>query len=176
MKWGVRKSQAKSYQKQLNSLDKESVRQIAKSMKADVKVKRYGKKAVSYIRKHDTNPTSKNVIKLGKIHSKMNQAIDKRDTYRKTSKGIDSKAYKIMADAAVNGYTVTSNPIIRDGEKGRTYAQMILAGAVGHTVINSSRYPLYKGKYKTEYGDTGKTIEQYPWAIVGNKYKVRDNK
>lgn len=46
MKWGHRKTQARSYQKQLNSLDKESTHQIAKYMKADVKAKKYGKKAL----------------------------------------------------------------------------------------------------------------------------------
>ena len=41
MKWRHRKSQARSYKKQLNSLDKESTHHIAKYMKADVKAKKY---------------------------------------------------------------------------------------------------------------------------------------
>lgn len=175
MKWGHRKAQARSYQKQLNSLDKESTHQIAKYMKADVKAKKYGKKDATLINKNDVSPRKSDTKKLAKITRKINKSVDKRNTAEKAYKNADSKAWKVMAEAAQNDYKITSKQVFRNGEIGRTYLQAALAGPLGSTVIDLARYNDYAGKYQTTVKRTGSVVDQTPWSVSGNKYKVRDN-
>lgn len=175
MRWGHRKSQARSYQKQLNKLDKESTDQIAKYMKADVKTKQYGGKGVRYIRKHDTNPSQKDSAKLRKITNKMNKYAAKRDAAKKAMEYADSKIFKIMAEATQNNYKIKTKQVIRNGEIGRTYVTTALSGPLGSIAINSVRAHDYVGNYQTINKRTGRIIDQVPWGVSGNKYKVRDN-
>lgn len=188
MKWGVRryqnpdgtltpagrKREAKQYTKSLNDLDKESVKYIAKYMKKDAKTRRYANKGAKYIKKHDANTTEKDIKRLEKISSKMEAADKSAKEELAAFRNNDSATWKLIAEAAQKGYTVHSKEVTRNGEIGRTYIQGILGGTFGQITINSIRNSLY---YNGRYNYTNKrgmVVDQAPWAIQGNKYKVKD--
>lgn len=165
MKWGVRRARAKearSYQKQLNTLDKQSTKHVGNYMKADVASDRIKAKGRKYMDKHD-NPSPKNIEKMQKLTTKLQATNTKRDNAKKAQEAIDSKTWKVMAEAASKGYSINSKQVNRDAERGRTTVQVMLAGPLGHVLIDGIRTRTYASKY----GD------QAPWAVQGNKYKVR---
>lgn len=165
MKWGVRRARAKearSYQKQLNTLDKQSTKHIGNYMKADVAGDRIKAKGRKYMNKHD-NLSPKHIEKMQKLSTKLQTVSTKRDNEKKAQEAIDSKTWKVMADAASKGYSITSKQVYRDAERGRTITQAMLTGPFGHALIDGVR----SGTYTAKYGD------QAPWAVKGNKYKVK---
>ncbi len=161
MKWGVRKKQAKLYKKQLNDLDKESSMHAGKALKYNAKFNSQAAKGARYIEKHDSNPSARNVEKLRKIREKMTKAAETRNAHRDAVLQADSATLKVLAKCIEEGYTVKSKTVIRNSEKGRTYITGMLSGTLGLTTINSVRASKYY-----------KGLDQYPWAVKGNKYDV----
>ena len=185
-KWGVRryqnpdgtltaagrKRQAKQYTKQLNDLDKKSVKHIGNYMKADQQFKRKAREGVRLMKKSGDEGFDKNSDKFQKIESKMIEAGKRRDAEMKAFKETDSKAWKVLAEAAEKGYTVNSKQVYRDSEAGRTFISNILIGPVSTATISAVRNMLYSGEYPTIDKRTGRTVHQSPNLIQGNKYKV----
>ena len=162
MKWGVRRDK-RNYQKRLNRLDQESVNELAKTMKATRTAKTADRKLQRRISKKPETSSRREIEKRNSLEQKSINAAKKAVDHMNKSKSIDSRTWEVAAEAIEKGYSVNSKQVYRNGERGRTYAQALLAGPFGSAVINSTRVDYYMRKFDG----------QTPWAVRGNKYKVR---
>ena len=169
MKWGVRKKQAKVYQRQLNDLDKEADENISRYMRYSEKTNKYLKKGAKIFKKSGENPTGKTAAKLDKLQEKATSAAKRAKFHDDTRKQIESDTFKLLAKLDGEGFAVNSKQTIRYTEKGRNYMQQFLLGPIGSVAVNVVPY---LGKY--QYTDSkGRIREQYPGNVQGNRYKVR---
>lgn len=169
MKWGVRKKQAKLYQRQLNDLDKEAVENISRYMRYSEKTNKYLKKGAKIFKKSGENPTGKTATKLDKLQEKAISAAKRAKFHDDARKQSESETWKLLAKLDDEGFIVNSKQVRRYTEKGRSYMQHLLLGPIGYAAVNV--YP-YLGKH--QYTDSkGRIREQFPGEVQGNKYKVR---
>lgn len=183
MRWGVRryqnydgtlttagrKRQAKLYQKDLNDIDDVTVDHISKYMRADARFRRYAAKGV----KLANTDTPRNAQKLAKVTSKMKEAGDTRKRELEQVKRLESETWKIIGKAAKEGYTVDSKQVTKQRESGKMMVDHLLLGGIPTLVKNLAEYYRdYHGQY-SYVNDKGRTVDQAPWAVQGNKYKVR---
>lgn len=188
-KWGIRRYQnpdgtltaagrrreARLYTKRLNDLDKESTKHIGNYMKADAAANRQvGKLRRLNERISGREMTDRESNELVSRILKTNELRDKAAAEEKAYKEIDSKTWKVIGEAMQKGYAINSKQVYRDAEIGRSIATAYLGGAIGMVTINSVRNALYyQGQYQTNDKRTGQVVDQAPWAVQGNKYKVK---
>lgn len=140
MKWGVRRDK-KRIQRSLNRLDQQWANETAKTMNNKVKAERYLKKG-----------NREKADKYGKATI----------ASMKKAKAIESEQWKLIGEAAQKKYEVYQTSKKRSGERGRSFVQTALVGALGNTAITSSRIK----QYSDFNGD-------YPWSMSANKFEVK---
>lgn len=145
MKWGVRR-----YQRELNRLDKKASRHYSKYMTADRAKKVAEKRHIKRAQKYD--------VKRSKHAS----------DYINTKKQISL----METDARNNFYNVQSKQVARHIMRGEDWVVGMLAGAPAVAGMRVAELGMYKGKYKTEF--RGKMVDQTPYSVIGNKYKVTE--
>lgn len=174
MKWGVRRYQnadgsltpagrkrkAKSYTTALNRIDKETTKEIAKYIRADAKLHRYAKKNSDRSSMND-----KDIRKIKEMSSEAEKAM-------KNVKVYESMTWKMIGEAASEGYTINSKEVIRNADKGRQVGLYLLGGPLGQAAINMYEYnTLYKGR-NVHTNKRGQQYSQTPMTVQGVKYKV----
>lgn len=169
MKWGVRKKQAKLYQRQLNDLDKEAAENISRYMRYSEKTNKYLRKGAKIFKKSGENPTGKTATKLDTLQEKATSAAKRAKFHDDARKQAESESWKLLAKVHEEGYTVNSKKVTRFVEKGRTSMQQLLLSPIGNVVVNQRPY---FGKYQTT-DSRGRVVEQIPGYIQGIKHKVR---
>jgi transglutaminase/protease-like cytokinesis protein 3 len=152
-------------------MDKLSAERLASAMRADMKANKRASQGAKYIDKHDANPSMRNVKKLGKIKDKMTAAYNERDRQRSSLDIIRSQQQKLVNDIVSSGYLVSSKKVIRMTKFGERYATQMLAGVIGQAAVTTSMAKTYGDRYAVK-DDKGRQINQTPWMILGNKYKV----
>ncbi len=189
MKWGVRRyrnadgsytntGSKRYYKKSLNKTDQDYVNAAAKYMRADHATSVLSSKNKRLLAKSKTQSERGKTKSAHKTLQKVQKNTDKIDTYAKKAKtaqsamdAAESKTWKLIAEASTNGYSVNSKKVVRNGEKGRTYAAAILGGIYGSIGYTSATAAKFGSTYRAEID--GKYFDQNPTAIIGNKYSVR---
>lgn len=186
MKWGVRRyqnedgsltpegrvhygynSETKRYQKALNKLEKDSVRDKRKYLDAKDKqnaaegkaykatMKAIGKNTVNGV----TTVSGRNLDKIAKYTKQAEAAKAEAEVYKKSIDEYEAKAKSIIEEAQSKGYTVRSKEVERYSGDGKDIAKSILgtmAGGLVANVLGSPIAPIYiSGRY-----------------VEGKKYKV----
>lgn len=140
MKWGVRRDK-KRIQRSLNRLDQDFANETAKALRSGTKSKKYSDKG-------DETKKHKYGRRMLDSEKRMHQ--------------IDSAQSKLIAEAESKNYTVSSEKIRRDGERGKAYLAMIVGGPLGGATIAALRSAQAK-----DYPESFR-----PWDIPGNRFRV----
>ena len=147
--WGSgRKQHGKAYTKELNDLDKSSTKHLGNYMKYDAKRRTADDKAAKYLQKHYGSEKESHIKKMASLHNKAQNLKTKADEEYARSQKADGTTWKVIADAHVDGYRISSKECMRNAEKGRQYIQTLLGGPLGNAAINTYRYNKY---YKDAY-------------------------
>ena len=182
MKWGVRRyqnkdgsltaagknryndevpavgSSAKFFTKSLNDSEKQYVRERGKQLEA------ISKAEVLKLRADE----SRNDKKRQKYLAKSDKALRKADVAKKNISAIESNTRKKLANASISGYPVSSKKVYDTAKKGEIIVGMALLGPLGGATVNGIR-AIYETKTRYE------TMEETPWVIRRNKWKVINN-
>jgi len=193
-KWGIRRFQnedgsltsagkqrykedaryAKSVKKDLDSYEKDAVKEVAEYNKADIKRNRYAQASMAYRERN-------NYAKADKYSKIAHQYDEIAKEHEKRVKEIDSKIWKKSAEAVSKGFDVTMEDITRRYRDkvaiGSTVAASILGGAGvaaatffapggGTAAATGGAYGLYSG---TKMANEASGHAQ---NILSKKYKV----
>ena len=178
MKWGVRRDlkSPRSYTKHLNKLDKQYANNASKYIRNDYKHNKIKKEAIDVANAHAQYPTKYGSKKLSSLIKKGERLASKTDLYQKNMKEIESEQWKAIGNATEKGYNVSNTPKMRtpSSHKAASYIATLCAGPIGAmsvATLTSIKGSKYKNEYPAPYND--KTIAQNPYAILGNKFKVK---
>ena len=190
MKWGQHKA-ARRYARQLNRLDRKASNAVGDTIFYDYKANKYANKAAAYVKKKGNNPTEKQLAKLDKLRKKAIGNKKLSDAARKVYEQHDAETWKTIADAAAKGYSVNNKSIMRRTYRANRINSTIampafaitgggaIPGAITGAIVTGvllGKEKKYAGKYTTKDPKTGVEVDQSPYRVLGNKYKVKPKK
>lgn len=87
-------------------------------------------KSKTYSAKGNSKAAHKTLQKVSKNTTKMDRYTKEAKSAQSMMDAAESKTWKLLGEAATNGYSVTSKKTIRNGDRGRVYAAQMMGASL----------------------------------------------